>query len=150
MEGVTIITMGVGFGPSNGHVDVKDDLFFSFCSCFWYTFCMLRKDLNLFYKWQVVSSCLTKSVLQCCDWSPTISVSCCFFQALNDLNNEDLKAKLGLEDLSEGWECNVVVDPWMPEKSSPNPLWPGLQRVNGSSWLQLQIRRAISLVNLFF
>eukprot|EP00434_Breviolum_minutum_P023807 symbB.v1.2.021000.t1/scaffold1794.1/size101098/7 len=39
-------------------------------------------------------------------------------KALNDLNNEDLKAKLGLEDLSEG-----------------------LQRVNGSSWLQLQIRR---------
>ena len=30
MEGVTIITMGVGFGPSNGHVDVRNALFIYF------------------------------------------------------------------------------------------------------------------------
>ena len=67
-----------------------------------------------------------------------------FFQALNGLNNEDLKAKLGLEDLSEGWGFSTL------GRIGGSFKFAGLQRVNGSSWLQLQIRRAISLVNLFF
>ena len=110
MEGVTIITMGVGFGPSNGHVDVRNALFIYF----------VHVSDTHFVCWGKIWTSSTsgfKLLDKVCaawsDWSPTISVSCCFFQALNDLNNEDLKAKLGLEDLSEGWEwktCGGSVD----------------------------------------
>lgn len=95
--------MGVGFGPSNGHVDVKN-AFLTYLFLFMFLIHILYVEERFEPLLEVVSSCLTKSVLQCCDWSAAIWVSCCFFQALNDLNNEDLKAKLGLEDLSEGWE----------------------------------------------